>query len=180
MRKIVAVLVVASLAFVLFGCGGAAEEPVATETPEAAPAPAAAPVEVTDRSPVESGTPEPFPSTLTTEVPSAIQSKLDAKQPIAIYFYDSSLPESKVVRKELDAVLAENRGLIDLVAFDLGASKAGVSTEAARAGASLASDLRVAHPPYIILIDDGGWITWRWAGYVDRDVISREVLRATE
>jgi len=31
-----------------------------------------------------------------------------------------------------------------------------------------------------VIVDKNGFITWRWLGYVDRDLIEREVLRATE
>ncbi len=182
MRKIVAVIVVALLSFVLVGCGGGGDT-AATTTGAAAPsAPVAAkpPVESSDRSPIESGTPEPFPAIESTTLPSAIKSKLDAKRPLMIYFYDSTLPESKIVRAEIDAVLQENRGLIDLVTFDLGATKKGVATDGARLGAALAGDLRVPRPPYIVIVDGNGFITWRFMGYVDRGIISREVLRATE
>ncbi|TDB38913.1 MAG: hypothetical protein D9V44_04360 [Actinobacteria bacterium] len=182
MRKIVAVLVVALLALALAGCGGGADTAApATDAPAAAPTPAATPpVQSTDRSPVESGTPEPFPAIESTAVPAAVQSKLDAKRPMALYFYDSTLPESKIIRVELDAVMQENRGLIDLVTFDLGATKGGVATESAQLAAALAGDLRVVRPPYIVLVDGNGFITWRFMGYVDREIISREVLRATE
>ncbi len=106
--------------------------------------------------------------------------KLDAKRPMALYFFDSSLPESKIIRAELDAVLSENRGLIDLVTFDLGATKNGVATDSSQVGATLAGDLQVVRPPYIVLVDGNGFIVWRFMGYVDREIIGREVLRATE
>ncbi len=182
MRKIVVVLVVALLALALAGCGGAedAATPAADAPVADAPVVAAPPVESNDRSPIENVNLEPFPAIESTAVPSAIQSKLDAKRPMAIYFYDSTLPESKTIRAELDAVMQENRGLIDLVTFDLGATKAGVATEGAQLSAALAGDLGVARPPYILLVDGNGFITWRFMGYVDREIISREVLRATE
>ncbi|PKQ20369.1 MAG: hypothetical protein CVT66_05195 [Actinobacteria bacterium HGW-Actinobacteria-6] len=182
MRKIAAVLVVAMLAFVLAGCGGGTDETATTETPAVdAPAPAVAvPVAVTDRSQIESGFPAQFPAIESTTMPTALQSKLDAKRPLLIYFYDSTLPESAIVRTEIDVVLSDNRGLIDLVTFDLGAKKAGAYTEGALLGAVLASELNADRPPYIILVDSKQNITWRFRGYVDRDVIDREVLRATE
>lgn len=183
MRKIVAVIFVAILAFGLAGCGGSKDATTTTTTTTTNPAPAAkaaAPVESSDRSPIESGTPEPFPNIESTTVPAAIESKLEAKRPMLIYFYDNTLPESKIVRAEIDAVLQENRGLIDLITYDLGATKAGVPTAGAELGALLASDLRVPRPPYIIIVDGNGFITWRFMGYVDRAIIGREVLRATE
>jgi hypothetical protein len=182
MRKIAAVIVVAMLAFVLTGCGGGADEPVATDTPAVdVPAPAVVePVAVTDRSQIESGFPAPFPAIESTTMPTALQSKLDAKRPLLIYFYDSTLPESAVIRTEIDAVLSDNRGLIDLVTFDLGAKKSGAYTAGAQAGAVLAAELNANRPPYIVLVDGNQNITWRFRGYVDRDIIGREVLRATE
>lgn len=184
MRKIAAVLVVAMLAFVLVGCGGGAGETATTDAPAAdatTTAPAVVePIAVTDRSQIESGFPAQFPAIESTAMPAVLQGKLDAKRPLLIYFYDSTLPESKVIRTEIDAVLSDNRGLIDLVTFDLGAKKSGVYTEGAQLGAVLAAELNANRPPYIILVDSKHNITWRFRGYVDRDIIGREVLRATE
>ncbi|MGB4592406.1 MAG: thioredoxin family protein [Coriobacteriia bacterium] len=184
MRKLVVALVVACLAFALAGCGGGEEPAATTTTPEPVPAaaPAAAATVLTDRSPTESSatiTPA-FPSTLSTPLPEAVQKKLDAGRPMLMFFYDTQELETKTERAEIDAVLAEYRGLIDLVAFDVTAKAGAVPSDAAKASVSLANDLGIKGTPYIVIVDGNGFITWRWLGFVDRDLIDREVLRATE
>lgn len=182
MRRIIVAVLAVGLALTVAGCGGGADEATTTETP-VTPAPTAAPVEaptVTDRSPVESGTPEPFPSLEGTTVPETVLSKLQAGRPLLIFFYDKNELETKTERAEVDAVLTEYRGLIDLVTFDVGTTKDGLATDAAKQAVALANGLRVSGTPYIIVVDGNGFITWRWLGYVDREIINKEVLRATE
>lgn len=183
MRRIVVALITLSLAFGLVGCGGGGDEATDAGTDTATDAPVVVPqtteeAEV-DRSPVETGFPEPFPAIESTEVPSAIQQKLDDGRPMVLFFYDSAEVVTKDQRTELDAALKEYRGLIDLVTYDV-AGKDGTSDEDAQLAAVLASDLGVASTPYVIMVDGNGFITWRFQGYVDRDVIDREILRATE
>ncbi|MCX8007588.1 MAG: hypothetical protein N3B11_05680 [Coriobacteriia bacterium] len=186
MRKILAAAVVVSCALALVGCGGGGGGTAQNQNDNQAPAqqPAApagqqAPGTV-DRSPVETPTLVPFPSKLSTALPESIQSKLDAGRPMLIFFYDSAEPETKQQRAEIDAVLAEYRGLIDLVTFDVKSPSSGPASDSVRRAAALASDLDVTGTPYIIVVDSNGFLTWRWLGFVDRDVIEREVLRATE
>lgn len=183
MRRIIVAVLVLGLALTVAGCSGGGGEATKTETP-ATPAPAAAAPEesptVTNRSPIEVGAPEAFPSFSTTVVPDALNTKLEAGRPVLIFFYDSAEMETAAQRAEIDAVLAEYRGLIDLVTFDVGGVKDGVATDAAKQAVALASGLRVTSTPYIIVVDGNKFITWRWLGYVDREIIGKEVLRATE
>jgi hypothetical protein len=182
MRRIIAAVLVAGLALAVVGCSGS-EPDAATEQP-VAPAPAAATsaddLETTNRSPIESGTPEPFPALETTAVPAALTSKLEAGRPLLIFFYDTAELETKAQRAEVNAVLGEYRGLIDLVTFDVGSKEGGVASDAAKQAVGVANVLRVTSTPYIIIVDGNGFITWRWLGYVDRGIIDKEVLRATE
>ncbi|MHB1341774.1 MAG: hypothetical protein ACYC77_06575 [Coriobacteriia bacterium] len=186
MRKLVVALAVAVLAFTLAGCGGGAEEAPAADPNAPAPAPAAAvaaPEVVTDRSPVETSPTVPpvvFPSTLSTALPEAVQKKLDAGRPMLMFFFDTAELETKTQRAEIDAVLGEYRGLIDLVTFDVSSTSGVPATDSAKAAVSLATDLGIKGTPYIVVVDGNGFITWRWLGFVDRALIDREVLRATE
>jgi hypothetical protein len=178
MRRFVVALVIAGLALMLIGCGGGdapAEEGAAVDVPAATPAEPAEPAYVTDRSQVETGFPAPFPAFEETDTPDALQSKLDAKRPMLIFFYDSRHGVTKAQRAEVDAVMTEYRGLIDLITFD--AAGAG---EAAAEAAVYAGELGAGSAPYLIAVDDSGFITWRWRGFVDRDLIGREVERATQ
>jgi len=183
MRRIVVAFVVAVLAFALVGCGGGEE--AATETaPEAdaAAAPAAAPepmepAYVTDRSlNVDETTPTPFPSFTTTITPYAFQEKLDARRPMLILFYDKGQTVTKDLRAEVDAVIEEYRGLIDLVTFDV---SGGGDPKAAEDAIVYATELGVQGTPHVLIVDRGSFITWQWKGYVERGVLEREVERVT-
>jgi len=182
MRRIVVAVLAVGLALSMAGCGGGDPETTETTPPAATPAagtPAETPV-LTDRSPVEQGAPEPFPSLEGTTVPEMLAAKLQAGRPLLVFFYDRTELETKPQRAEIDDVLSEYRGLIDLVTFDVGATTGGVATDGAKQAVALANGLRVSSTPYIIIVDGNGFITWRWLGYVDREIINKEVLRATE
>lgn len=182
MRRIVVALVVALLAVSLAGCGGGGSTGTTSTPPPAAqpaaqPAAPAAPGFTTDRS-VNDGdqTPVAFPSFTTTQTPAVFADKLSAGRPMVIFFYDTRQDVTSDTRVELDAVMAEYRGLIDLVLFNLN----GPSTDQAILdGTTYAAELSVASTPYIIVVDKSGFITWRWKGFAERGVIEREVQRAT-
>jgi len=86
---------------------------VAAPAAPAAPAAEAVPV---DNSPTETVVYEPFPRT--DQTPQAIVERLDAKQPMLIFFYDSTQKDSNDQRAAIDAVLDEYRGAIDLVSYE--------------------------------------------------------------
>ncbi len=200
MRRFVAALVVALMLVTLVGCGGggdeAATDEVATqaETP-ATPAASAATdeEEIPDYTPLEGQQFEPFPTdeeALTDE----IAERLDAGQPMVVFFYDEAQETADDQRAEIDAVLEDYRGLIELVAYDV-ASYIDVSDEgeisvipgmeddetANKVGRLFSSDyLDVKFTPYLVFVNADGYITYRYRGIVDRDLIEREVLRATE
>lgn len=184
MRRLVVALVVAALAFSVVGCGGGGDEP-ATTAP-VAPAPAtpaadAAPTYMTDRSATESVAPVKFPSFTTTGTPAVFTEKLSASRPMLIFFYDPAQGSTNDVRAEIDAVMAEYRGLIDFVTFNVGEKTSdGLPTDPAKAAVVYASELGVNSTPYLIAVDSGGYITWRWKGFIERGYIEREVERATQ
>ncbi|MDI6713009.1 MAG: hypothetical protein QMD96_07200 [Anaerosomatales bacterium] len=183
MRRIIAAIVVASCALALVGCGGGGgggTEQAQSQTPPPPASSGQQQPQVVDRSPVETPTAVPFPSQISTAMPESVKSKLDAGRPMILFFYDTTESETKQQRAEIDAVLKEYRGLIDLVTFDVTLPKSGSPSDAVKRAASFATDLGVKSTPYIIVVDSGGFITWRWLGFVDRDVIEREVLRATQ
>lgn len=182
MRRIVVALVVALFVLAAAGCSGSPEPSPATGGTGAAPAkpPAVTPSEpLVDRSPVESGAPEPFPTMETTALPQAVQQKLDAGRPMLLFFYDAKQESTVAQRTELDAVMREYRGLIDLVTFDVSPGSGSGSVDAETA-AQLASALGIRSTPYIVVVNRDGSIIWRWLGFVDREIIGREVLSATE
>ncbi|MDO8880780.1 MAG: hypothetical protein Q7W44_08275 [Coriobacteriia bacterium] len=183
MRRLIAALVIAVLAFVLVGCGGGGEP---AEPAEAPPADAPAPVEpvvvepeyVTDRSANDSDLePTPFPSFTSTDTPAVFTEKIAAGRAMVILFFDPAQQVTGTLRPEVDAVMQDYRGLVDLVTFDVGGS---AESDSAKRAVVYASELGVLNTPYLIVVDEGGFITWRWKGYVDRAYIEREVERATK
>ncbi len=179
MRKAVVVLVALVFALALAGCGGGAEEPAASaETPVVETPAAAEPVETEpDRSANDADLePVPFPSFVNTGTPSAIADRLKAGRPMIIFFFDSSQTVTADVRAEVDAVMEQYRGLIDLVTYEVG----GPSTDpATAAAAAYASELGAGGTPYLVVVDKGGYITWRWKGFTERGYLQLEVERAT-
>jgi hypothetical protein len=191
MRKIVALLIVVALAVTLAGCGGGAKQ--AADTPAAAPAAAPAPVAVTQGAPVEdrsanvTATFEPFPQG--AFVPADLKANIDAKRPTLIYFYDSSYT-SETSRDIIDAVRDENRGSVDLFAYDIAkyttTSPQGVvsvdpalaNDPGAEQAVQLAKQLGVTSSPFVVITDVQGYITWKFRGLVDKAFLEREVQRA--
>lgn len=180
MRKTVVALVVALLALTLAGCGGgktaAPETAVAPAGGEPVVAPSTEP-SATDRSQNDSDVaPAPFPSFTTTVTPVAFKEKLDAHRPMLILFYDDTQQVTTDERTEVDAVMSEYRGLIDLVTFNVGGPDSDPNVLAA---VTYARELRATNTPYILVVDGNGFIVWRCKGFAERGIIERQVQRAT-
>lgn len=193
MRRLVVALIIAMLSLTLVGCGGGGEEAAApAETPAAAPAaPPASTVgqEITGISKNEDDIFAPFPtgSSIATDVAERIADK----QPTLIYFYDSGQYTAAQNRKAIDAVLDDNRGLVDLVAYDIGKyttiDASGTitvdpefATDAnAQVAVEMARSLGVSFTPFIVLTDTQGYIIWKHRGLADKAFLEREVQRAT-
>lgn len=189
MRGLVAVLVVAAIALTLTGCGGGEEKPSATTTAQPAATPPPPPKSdedvVIDRTPLVEVKFEPFPDSKSsreaTGLPAAIMERLESDQPMLLFFFDADQKTADDQRAEIDALLKEYRGTIDLLAYDVGQTIGdGQHDDADTQAISLARALTVDFTPYIVLVDEQGLITWRHRGYVDRAVIERELLRATD
>jgi hypothetical protein len=196
MRRIVAVIVVALLALTLVACGGgASEEPATTpDTGDAAPPPPAVEEVEVDLSPGEEQVFEAFPVDSEIGVPTAIQSRLDAGQPMIVIFYDDSQKTTDDQEQIVRSVTDTYRGLIDVVSFNLGAYvtqdaqgtitvKEGLSDDETAAQVMRLIDadhLDVKFTPYLVIVDDQGYITWRARGISDDKNLEREVLRVTE
>jgi hypothetical protein len=197
-RLVVAVLVAAlaiALAITLAGCGGdqpSAEEAAVGAEPEAA-APSA-PVSAVgagiqppeDASPTEAQAYEPFPTDPET-VPDSVLTRLEASQPMLVYFYDSDQPTTKDQTTIVNSVLADYRGLVDLVRFDIG-KYAGTNGEEiqvdermlddpeADKAMKLAGELGVSFTPYIIIVDEKGYTLFRGSGFVDDSTLEQQIL----
>ncbi|HEY5541118.1 MAG TPA: hypothetical protein VIL41_06670 [Coriobacteriia bacterium] len=199
MRRLVVAVIAVVLALCLAGCGGS---PAATPPAASTAAPVAAPVaagaggaplpDLTDRSVNETTTFSPFPTG--TDVPDVLKQKVTVdKQPTLIYFFDPGQKTSKEVRTIIDAIRNHNRGLVDLVAYDLskyvtsnadGTTNidAGLDANAAQKQVvQFARDpaINVAFTPFIVLTDGQGYIIYKHSGLVDAAFLEREVLRAS-
>lgn len=181
MQKFVVAVLVAVLALTLVGCGGGGDA-ATTEQPAdaAAEKPAAAPAAeeaVVDRSANDSDiAPGPFPSFSTTDTPAVFAEKLAQGRPMLIVFYDDAQQVTPDLLAEVAAVMERYRGLIDLIEFSVGGDTNSPDVQAA---VTYASELGVASTPYLLVVDGGGYITWRSKGFAERTIIQREVERAT-
>ncbi len=200
MRRIVIALVAGAFVFSVFGCSSKAAEtsPAATPAPAAATAPAAVPVAV-------AGAAAPSPSLSDTQtavftafptgadIPPDLTQKITVdKQPTLIFFFDSNQYTSREVRKIIDTVRSANRGLVDLVAYDIGkytvVSADGEITvdpklannEVAKQAVLFARNpaIDVTFTPFIVLTDGQGYIIYKHRGLVDPVFLEREVQRA--
>jgi hypothetical protein len=186
MRRIVAALVLISVALTLAACGG--DTSAGTTTTDASdvvappPSAVAGAVQATDtKSPVEVANGEPFP-TQADQVPKALLDHLAAKRPILLFFYDSTQLVTDPQRAEIDSLMGKYRGLIELVAYDV---RAGNAADAAskdpeiQKAMELTGLLGVKFQPYPLFVDRYGRITGRFSGFADEQLLEREVLRAT-
>jgi len=188
MRRFVTALVLIVAAFMLAACAAAPTDNGGAPTPNVPVTPSGGgasqmPTDILSPT-VPVGENEMFP-TDEGSVPSAVLANIKAKKPMLVYFYDPTTQVSANQRKEIDAALKSYVGMIELVTFDytVGLSSAGAtitpSAELDKAELMIGV-LKVKTTPYLIFVDRNGRITYKFAGFVDRDLIEREVLRATE
>ncbi|MBE0475796.1 MAG: hypothetical protein IBX62_01680 [Coriobacteriia bacterium] len=192
MRRLVVALVVVVFAASLAGCGGGGDAEQAQQPEpgnQAAPAPppsAPAGEALIDRTPLEAVLFSRFPSgdgrsMIATDVPEAVTERLEAEQPMLLFFFDKAQKTTDDQRVEIDAVMKSYRGTIDKLSFDVGQDlDDGKHDDTDAQAVALARAVEVSFTPYIVVVDGQGLITWRYRGFVDRGVIEREVLRATQ
>lgn len=192
-RRSVAAVLVVVLALALAGCGGggSAEAPAPTPTAPAQPAPVAqAEEEDPDRSNVEPEVFEPFPEG--TFIPEEVTKRLEMKpiQPMLLFFHSEASRETTNVRGVVKSVVEDNKGAIDLISFDMGRyttvddkgnvvvnESKFVADEQAKKAATLARELGIRNTPAVVLVDDQGYVIFRWRGYIDEQALSRQVAR---
>jgi hypothetical protein len=197
MRRLVAALLVALLAFTLVGCGGGGEEEAAAPPADQAAAPPPAPVDpavvvpVADRSAATSETFEPFPTG--DAVPAPVLERLKTKQAMLLFFYNSGQDVTDDVRDQIDTVVADNQGLIDLITYDLGKSTSVNEVgqvvvdegklsedESGQQAVHFAKTVGVDHTPYIIIVDEQGYQIFWARGFIDAESLERQVQRAAQ
>ena len=197
MRSLVVAAVVVALALAVAGSSSSSSDS-SSSTP--APAPVPVPVaagsstlpNVVNRSENETTTFEPFPAD--ANVPADLHQMVSVdKQPTLIYFYDSTQQASKEVRIVIDTIRNRDRGMVDLVAYDIGKYvttnpdgsvdiQETLATDAsAKAAVMFARDqaINVTFTPFIVLTDGQGYIIFKHRGIVDEAFLEREVLRAS-
>lgn len=198
MRRLVAALLAALLAVALFGCGGKGgetPEPDATETPAQAPAPAPADdtAVIANRSDLWEEITESKPFPTGEDVPESIANRIKAGKAMLLFFYSSGQPSTDDVRTEVNSVASANKGLIDLISYDLskntevkddGTIKVDEEKlqgdDKAKQAARLASVLGVDHVPYITIVDEQGQIIFWSRGFIDSELLERQVQRASK
>lgn len=193
MRRFVAAVLVAVVALALVGCGG--EEPADNTAAPVAPPPVIVVEEddalIPDRSAEESAVFEPFP--INEEFPASLLEAVKSKQPTIIVFIDSAQKDTNDLRSEVDTVVKENQGLVDLFTYDLGKyaviSPDGVidvdqkklqEDETAKGAIELAKVMDVNFTPYIIITDDQGHVIYKHSGFIDFELLDAQVQRVTE
>lgn len=191
MRKVVTALMLIAVAGSLVACSSSGTDQTTTQaTPPVAATPAAS-VAATGAaaadiySPTQTVAPNQAFPTDAASVPQAVLNDLNAKQPLMLFWYDSTTKVATDQRTEIDAALKKYKGQVALVAIDY---TTGLPTDVA--GSTLAVELqkteimtgllKVNTTPYIMLVDRYGRISYRFAGFTDRTLIEREVLRATQ
>lgn len=191
MRRLVAVIVVALFALSLAGCGGGGGGDAATETSPTAGA-AGTPAESTATSSSTEVTVgpvfEPFPVDKMT--PPEITRRLDARQPMLIFFVDPNQNETDIARDQIEEVISKNGDLVDLVEYDVTKyssvdSSGAITIDSSELASdtpnqqalSLAKALKIASTPYMILVDDQGYVIYRFRGFLDPDMLERQFQR---
>lgn len=192
MRRFVAALVMVMVAASLAACGGGTSSGTSTTATAAVPAAGAAveestPVNPDSSSPTQAVLPyKPFEADR-SQVPTSVLDKLASKTPFILYWYDPTTQVTKDQNREIDAMMPKYRGLIELESIDYTQAISDGATNAVAAMAMPSSKyalmtgmLKVTTTPYIVFVDRFGRITYRYAGFADRYLLEREILRATQ
>lgn len=195
MRRVVTMLVLVMVAMSLTACGGSPAPTESTGTPAAPTAgvpasPAAANANAVaptgdTLSPTQTVTPgEMFP-TDKTAVPASVLTALAKKKALLVMWLDSSTKVATDQRREVNRIIKKYKGTINLVSlkYTRGLTSSTTSTTLEPETQKLellASSLKLNTTPYILFVDRYGRITYRFAGFADRKLLEREILRATE
>jgi glutaredoxin len=142
-----------------------------------------------DRSEATSETFEPFPEG--ADIPAAVAERLDRKQAMLLLFYNSAQKQTDDLREQVDSVVSDNKGLIDLITYDLGKytsvdAEGNVKVkeedlsadEKAQEAVRFAREIGVDQVPYIVIVDDQGYRIFWSRGFIDAELLERQVQRA--
>ncbi len=196
MRRLVVALIVLSMAVMLTlsltGCGGGdAETPAAEDAPVVAAAPLVDVDPVPDLSAEESATFVPFPEG--EDVPTTVAERLASGRPMLLLFQDDMQLDDDDLRAEVNRVVKNNSGMVDLLTYDIGKyssvnDSGAVEVDSAKLDASSAAQesvnlarlVGVTFAPYVVIVDDQGYIIFRHSGYIDSTLLERQILRVSE
>lgn len=203
MRRLVVLTLAAVVTLTLSGCGGGGGSST-TSTPSgtnsaAAPSAAApsAPSKgsgstgvIPDRSAPASQKYTPLPSD-SSVVPTTVADEVEAKQPMLLFFYDSTQKSSAAQRAQIDNAIKPYRGLIDVIGYNVakyvtndGAvvyiDPALARNAAQKKVVSFANVLGVNFTPFVIITDKNGYVVWRGRGYQDAKLLQQQIMRATQ
>ena len=191
MRRVVTALVLVMVAGTLIACSGGdpaattpgTPVPAAGVTPPAAAQPAAPQGDIL--SPLPASTPVQMFPTDPASVPKAVLDNLTARKPMLVYWFDPTTAVATDQRAEINAVLGKYVGAIRFISFDyttgipVGSLVTSLPVEIDKAE-RMTGLLKINTTPYIVFVDASGQITHRFSGFVDRGLIEREVMRATQ
>lgn len=187
MRRLVAALVMATLALVLVACG-ADTSATTTGTPvsgtlvvPSSTTSTASPEGTDTLSPVQIADNSPLPNRI-DETPDVILADLKNHMPMMLYFYDATQAITTRQNKENEAAVATYRGTLDYLSFNIntGLPGSGSSEDTqTRKAALTAANLHVSFTPYIVFVDSYGRVVFKFSGFTDRKLLEREILRAT-
>jgi len=199
MRRLVAALIALLLVLTLVGCGGG-EEPADTAATDEAAAPAPAPPAaaddgavspIVDRSDLSEEMFEPMPNG--EGVPQSVTDRLADGKAMLLLFYNSDQDVTNDLRKQVDMVAEDNTGMIDLLTYNLGKSaevddsgKVVVDEEEltddpkGQEAVSFARLLEIDHVPTLIVVDEQGYQIFKSRGFIDAELLERQVERAAQ
>lgn len=192
MRTFIVAITAALLALALVGCGGGEAEPVAVPTDGTAQEATTGADASVPASPAAQGAVfEEMPRSEVT--PAAITSALDDDRPVMLLFFDGEQKVTNDLRSQINTVMDDNDGLIELHTYDLGpfasVDSEGVITADPEAvdgdgkgGATVAfaRELGVTFAPTIVIVDSQGFVVFRHTGFIDAELLDRQVQRAAQ
>jgi hypothetical protein len=135
-------------------------------------------------SPTQTVTPTQMLSTDAAVVPASVLANVAAKKPMLIFWYDPTTKVTTDQVREITSALKKYTGMIQLVSLDYtvgiasGVASSTIDPQTQKVEL-FATSLGINTTPYTVFTDQYGRITYRFAGIVDRGLLTREVLRAT-
>jgi thioredoxin-related protein len=195
MRRVVTVITLLLVALALAACSSAPADTGTTGTAgapasgvpvaPAAVAPAVAAASGDILSPTQTVTPGEMLPTDQTIIPATIMANITGKKPMLILWVDPTTKVAHDARVSANSAVSKYRGEIQLVVLDY---TDGLSSNAASATLDpetqkielFTAALRVNTTPYMVFVDKFSRITYRFAGWTDKDLLRREVLRAIQ